>query len=530
MSAKLYKTAKDLETKEWDVIVIGSGMGGLTTAAALSRRGYKCLVIEQHYVPGGFTHTFTRKGFEWDVGVHAVGDADPRSQVGGMFDYISEGRLKWEYFGDVYETFRFPDDKKYVFPSKKGAFRKAIENYFPEEKTAIQKYFKLVDSVMKQMPLYYAMKTMPAPIMRMGNALGLGARKWRKITTQEVMDNLGMSEACRALLLAQWGYYGEIPRDSSFAIQALIVKHFERGAYFPIGGAAAIAREVIETIRKAGGDVVVRSPVEELVFEGKRVVGVRASHAADRSARYEFRAKYIFSATSALTLVNKLLPPELQKSEWAKEISSFHQSPPHVCLYLGFQGDVEKAGATKSSQWVFKTLDMNKKYWDFKNPQEPVHVMFCSFPSTKDPKHVAGPEMRHTGEVVTFVDYAEFSKWQDSRRGFRPEDYQKIKADIEARLLAEFKLAFPELGKLIVHHELSTPLSTEFFDRSPQGAIYGLEHTPKRFLSNALRTRTPIPGLYLSASDVSTGGVAGGLSGGFLAAATLEPRLFKEMI
>ena len=97
-------------------------------------------------------------------------------------------------------------------------------------------------------------------------------------------------------------------------------------------------------------------------------------------------------------------------------------------------------------------------------------------------------------------------------------------------MLAEFKLAFPELGKLIVHHELSTPLSTEFFDRSPEGAIYGLEHTPRRFLSNALRTRTPIPGLYLSASDVSTGGVAGGLSGGFLAAATLEPRLFKEMI
>src|ERR1019366_1925139 len=95
------------------------------------------------------------------------------------------------------------------------------------------------------------------------------------------------------------------------------------------------------------------------------VVGVIASHLTER---FEFRSSRVFSAVSSLTLVKKLLPESLKKSSWAKEISGFHQSPPHLCLYLGFEGDVIKAGATRSSQWVFTTIDMNQKYWDFKQP------------------------------------------------------------------------------------------------------------------------------------------------------------------
>ncbi len=86
------------------------------------------------------------------------------------------------------------------------------------------------------------------------------------------------------------------------------------------------------------------------------------------------------------------------------------------------------------------------------------------------------------------------------------------------------------IPKLIVYHELSTPLSTTFYVETPEGAIYGLEHTPKRFLSAHLQTRTPIPGLYMSASDVATGGVAGAMTGGMLAAATIKPKLFLKML
>lgn len=522
-----YKTVKDIETKNWDAIIIGSGMGGLTTAAALARNGLRCLVIEQHYVPGGFTHDFKRKGFTWDVGVHAIGSLAPNRQLRNMFDYISEDRLKWASFGDVYETFRFPGDEKFVFPSKKKEFREAMENYFPEEKAAIKKYFEYIDQAAREMSFYYLAKAMPTPVMKLLNATGRGGRKWRAKLTEDVMNELKLSEKARAVLISQWGYYGDVPKDSSFAMQAMVVKHFQYGAYYPIGGSSSIATEIIATIRKAGGEVVVRSAVKELIMEKGKCVGVKSTH---RDGNYEFRAPIVFAAISALSLVRHLVPASFQNTPWAQELKGFAQTPPHVCLYLGFEGDVKKAGATHSSQWVNQTWNMNQKYWDCTDAKSRPPILFVSFPSIKDPAHVPTEANKHTGEVVTFVDFEIFKKWQDTKRGKRPEDYEVLKKDIEDRILAEFKAAFPELAKLIVYHELSTPLSTTFYVDTPQGAIYGLEHTPKRFLSHNLQTRTPIPGLYMSASDVATGGVAGAMTGGMLAAATIKPKLFLKMV
>ena len=522
-----YKTVKDIESKTWDAIIIGSGMGGLTTAAALSRTGMRCLVIEQHYVPGGFTHDFQRKGFTWDVGVHAVGALAPNRQLRNMFDYISEDRLKWEFFGDTYETFRFPGNEKFVFPSDKKKFRQAMEDYFPNEKESIRKYFQYIDQAAKEMSFYYLAKAMPTPVMKFMNATGSGGKKWRAKLTEDVLNELNLSEKCRAVLVSQWGYYGDVPKDSSFAMQAMVVKHFQYGAYYPIGGSSMIAKEIIETIRKTGGDVVVRSAVKELILENGKCVGVKANH---RDGTYELRSPIVLSAISALSLVRHLIPESYQQIPWAQELKSFHQTPPHVCLYIGFEGDVEKAGATHSSQWVNQTWNMNQKYWNCEDPKARPPILFVSFPSIKDPAHDPTEMKKHTGEVVTFVNFELFKKWQDSKRGKRPEEYDELKKNIEERILAEFKEAFPELAKLIVYHELSTPLSTTFYVDTPEGAIYGLEHTPKRFLSAHLQTRTPIPGLYMSASDVATGGVAGAMTGGMLAAATIKPKLFLKML
>src|SRR5580704_10557961 len=82
---------------QWDAIVIGSGIGGLAAAALLAKHGGKrVLVLERHYVAGGFTHTFHRPGYEWDVGVHYVGQVqDAASPLRRIFDRLTDGRLKW---------------------------------------------------------------------------------------------------------------------------------------------------------------------------------------------------------------------------------------------------------------------------------------------------------------------------------------------------------------------------------------------------------------------------------------------------
>ena len=102
-----YKQHRDL-AERWDAIVIGSGIGGLSAAATLAKIGNKrVLVLERHYTAGGFTHTFRRPGYEWDVGIHYIGGVShPRGMTRRLFDFITDGELEWADMGDVYDASR----------------------------------------------------------------------------------------------------------------------------------------------------------------------------------------------------------------------------------------------------------------------------------------------------------------------------------------------------------------------------------------------------------------------------------------
>ena len=122
-----------------------------------------------------------------------------------------------------------------------------------------------------------------------------------------------------------------------------------------------------------------------------------------------------------------------------------------------------------------------------------------------------------------------FAPWIDSTLHHRPRTYTDFKAAIERNLLAQFARHFPALAPMVVAHELSTPLTTSAFIGAQHGAIYGLEVSPRRFLSDGLRAKTPILGLFLTGQDVVTPGVPGAMIGGVLAA-TIEPRVYPHLL
>lgn len=505
----------------WDYIVIGSGMGGMTAAALLAKLGKKVLVLEQHYVAGGFTHMFKRPGYSWDVGVHAVGEVTPKSMTGRVLRELSNDKLHWASLGDVYDEFYFPDDFRIDFPNSPHAFRENLCGAFPNEREAVDAYLARVRQVSQGMKRYYLARTAPVSIGAWSERLlANNARSEFLKTTSEVVGSLTNNEKLRTLFTAQWGYYGSVPSRSSFAIQALVVKHFQWGGYYPVGGSKEIAKTLLKSVADAGGWTRVATSVERILVENNKAVGVEL-----RDGEI-IRARRVISAANVGTTIRQLLPRELVSREWAQAIESLRPASAHVCLYLGFKGDIKKAGATAANKWFYDTWDCERDVWNVdpaSDAQPPADVLYCSFPSLKDPLHDPGPEERHTGEVVTFVPWETFAPWRDKRWKKRGADYEAFKAQLEQRLLDQLLSKMPGLKGMVDYVELSTPVSTDHFCRPVAGSIYGLEPTPDRFACPWLRPRSPVENLFFAGSDVATVGVIGAMMGGLLSALSAEP-------
>lgn len=508
----------------WDDIVIGSGMGGMTCAALLSKLGRRVLVIEQHYVPGGFTHMFNRPGYSWDVGVHAVGEVTRHSMTGRVLAALTDGELTWESLGPVYDEFHFPGDFRIDFPDRPDQFRENLVAAFPDDVPAIDAYLARVREVAKSMKGYYLARAAPSAVAPAADWLfAKKARAAFEERTADVLAGLTDNPRLRAVLASQWGYYGSLPSRSSFAIQALVTKHFLHGGYYPVGGARRIAETLLGTVARAGGWTRISTDVERILIEGGRAVGVRVAKTGE-----EIRAKRVISAAGIMSTVARLLPPEYRDRLWAREIAELTPAPAHVCLYLGFEGDIRVAGASAANKWFYETWDTEVEGWSVAANADAgagaeAPILYCSFPSLKDPEHDPGDAIRHTGEVVTFVPWESFEAWSGTRWKKRGGDYEAFKADLQERLLAQFLRHMPGLRDMIRVAELSTPLSTENFTRPMEGSIYGIEPTPERFACRWLRPRSPIDGLFFAGSEVVSVGVMGAMMGGVLAAVACEP-------
>jgi all-trans-retinol 13,14-reductase len=503
------------EGESYDVIVIGSGIGGLWTAAMLAKANQRVLVLERHYVVGGFSHTFRRKGFVWDVGVHYVGDLQRRlSNLRRVSDYVTEGRLDWARMDDVYDELIYPD-ARYDIAAGPMPFQQALLRHFPGEKDALTSYLKLVNrSTQGHFVAKMAGQDLTGDVLAVARA-----------TTLEVLGSLTSNRRLISVLTGQWGNYAHPPAQSSFLTHALFVKHYLFGAAYPVGGAGSIAAAVVPLIEARGGRVVVNADVREVLLSDGTAIGVRLADGT------EVRSRSVVSNAGALNTVFRLLPAGAAPAAQA-ELKDVRPSASHSCLYVGLDQSDEALGLPKANHWVFPGYDHDDNLARFlRDPDGPLPVTYISFASAKDPLWPQQHPGRSTIQILTVTPFEAVEQWQGTRWKRRGPDYEAFKARIAARLLVALEEHVPATRGAVAYHELSTPLSTAHFANYARGEIYGLEHTPSRYELRSLRPRTEVPNLYLTGQDVWTAGVGGAMLSGLLTASeVLDRNLFKEMV
>lgn len=511
----------ELENGRWDAIVIGSGMGGMTAGAALAKTGHKVLLLEQYVTLGGLTHSFSREGFSWDAGIHYLGCVSPDDRERGMLDWLAHTPMEFQPMGAVYDNLHLADAPPLALSRPFEAQERDLKDRFPEDAEAIEAWIAALREARETMYKLASTRAMPEFVGDMIDWWNQSAiDKWCKRTTKEVVESLTENPELRAAMTAQWGDHGGRPHKASFAMHALILGcYLQSGAWYPVGGGRIFAEHMIPTITENGGEARAGVRVEALIVEDEKVVGVHTSDGED------IHADIVISNIGARETINNLLPAGFGPKEWIDEIQALPPSIAHFSLFLGFEGDVEDAGATRSNHWFYPTGEIDKIWSEAPNGNPP--GFFVSFASLKDPSHDPGPEKKYAGEMVVWADWNSVSQWADLPSGSRGTEYRAFKQQVEEKMFALFKQSFPDLAELVVFRELSTPLATASITGHHEGRFYGLDGTPERVLSDALRAKTPIEGLYLSGQDVVSQGIQGALWGGMLCAASIDPKIFK---
>lgn len=509
--------------ERWDAIVIGSGIGGLTTAALLAQHaGKRVLVLERHYTAGGFTHAFHRPGYEWDVGVHYIGQVqNPASPVRAAFDHVTEGRLAWHPMPDVYDQVRIAD-RVYEFPTGMDRFRDSLLQSFPAEGAAIDRYLAAVLSCVKASNGYFAEKAIPRIAARLAGAwMRAPFLRWANSTTAEVLAGITTNRELIGVLAAQWGDYGLPPAESSFAVHATIAAHYFDGASYPVGGASQIAASIAPAIERTGGKIIVSAEVDKITLDRSgRASGVRMADGR------EFRAPVIVSDAGALNTLGKLLAPDTPGcAAIASDIRAIGHSMSYFSLYAGLDRRAADLGFSGTNIWAYPTPDHDANLARYvADPVAPFPLLFISFPSAKDP----GFEARHPGhstvEAITLVPYKWFSEWENTRWKHRGARYDEFKQSFTARLLENLEEHVPAARGHIQHAEISTPLTTRHFANYQAGEAYGLNATPARFRLRSLCAQTPVRNLFLTGQDLTLLGVTGALFGGVVAASAILHR------
>ena len=497
---------------DYDAVVIGSGMGGLTTAALLSELGWKVCVLEQHYTAGGFTHSYERNGYEGDVGVHYIGEVGAATRTRKMFDFLTRGKLEWAPMADEYDRF-FIGDREFSTRAGKQAFRDNLVRQFPDEAEGIDRYIALLDRSGNALSAFGMGRTL-GPVTRrlLAPWLWWQTRGAFRRRTYDVLSELTTDPDLIAVLAGQWGDMGLPPKRSPFIAHAMIARHYLYGGYYPVGGSWRIADTIIPQIQAAGGEVFTYARVERILVDGGRVRGVEMQDG------HRIECDCVISSAGADNTINHLLPPEVaEASGYKARMRNVEPSYGHLGVYIGLQSTAAELGLPKTNFWIYPSNDYDADLERFlEDRNAPFPVVYISFPSAKDPDYLNRHPGTATIEVVAPAPYEWFAQWRDETWGKRGDDYDSFKEELGERLLRYVYDKVPQVEGKIDYYEVSTPVSTDWFGGYRRGELYGLAHTPERMQQKWLQPRTRIPGLWLTGQDTLTCGVTGAMMAGLL--------------
>lgn len=476
--------------KKYDIVIVGSGLGGLVAAIILAKEGKKVCVLEKNNQYGGNLQTFVRDKTIFDTGIHYIGGLSKNQNLYNYFSYIGimdKLRLK-KLDEDAYDVISFADDNT-EYPHAQGYsnFIDKLVKHFPEEKKSIQDYCKKIQQVCNSFPLYNLM-------------YGEGYQSdILSINTKDYIDSITKNKKLRAVLAGSNFLYAGIPEKTPFYVHALSVNSYIQSAYRCVNGGSQITKQLIKQLRKYGADIFKHREVCDFCFEEKKLTSVKT-----KNGETYYADRFISNIDLKTTL--KMVGQDKFRKPFYNRIKSLEPLPSAFSIYIVFKKNTfpymnYNYYHFKDSNRVWKAMEYTQKSW----PEAYMVSMNLSYENQKYAESLT---------AITYMNFEEVSQWakthntvaNKAERGLSYEEFKQQKTEV---FLQSLELKFPGITEKIKSIHTSTPLSYRDYIGSDQGSLYGYVKDSNNPMKTFIAPRTKIENLFLTGQSINMHGVLG---------------------
>ncbi len=477
--------------KKFDVVIIGSGLGGLACGTILAKEGYRVCILEKNKQIGGTLQTFVRDRVIFDSGVHYVGGLDKGQNLYTLFRYLGiMDKLKLRKLdNDVFDAVLFGDDPTvYRYAQGYENFIRTLVTDFPEEEDAIRKYCDGIREVCSKFPLYN---------LRSGDYFEkVGVLE---IDTQTFLESITSNRKLQNVLAGTSLLYAGVPYKTPLYVHALVINSYIESSWRFVDGGSQIARALSTEIRNRGGELLKHRDVKKLKEEGGKI-----AYAETQDGERFFADLFISNVHPVQTI--DMTESDMLKKAFRTRIKSLDNSV--STFYVNVVLKKKALKYVNHNYYYFADNDAwcVLNYSDENWPRG--YAMFFTASSKGDDEYA---------EAVTLMTYMRFedvAQWSHtfntvSNEESRGEDYEAFKRAKAEKLFELVERRFPGFTASIQTYYTATPLSVRDYIGTSDGSLYGIVKDYREPLKTFISPRTKIPNLYLTGQNLNLHGVLG---------------------